>query len=107
MFTTNRPPRPRLTGPIFLYGLADIFGLTCVAIGGSWFLQKQPVLLANFPTSTAEAVACAVGGLAVMIWAVGHIYQEMSRQAPEIQAALETRTTRQAAESASRQADKT
>lgn len=89
MFNSQRPPRPQLTGKIFLYGLVDVFGLTCVALGGTWFFQHQPVLLRNFPTSTAEAVACAAGGVAVMIWAVGHIFQEMGKQAPLIQAEMD------------------
>lgn len=84
-----RPPRPRLTGKLFLYGLVDVFGLSCVAIGGSWFFAHKPVLFRDFPTSTVEAVACAAGGIAVMIWAVGHIYQEMGKQAPAVQADID------------------
>ncbi len=89
MFNTQRPPRPRLTGKIFLYGLADIFGLTCIAIGGTWFLTGKPAVLRDFPTSTAEALICAAGGVAVMIWAVGHIFQEMGKQVPVIQAGID------------------
>lgn len=84
-----RPPRPRLTGKIFLYGLIDVFGLTCVAIGGTWFYQRKPVLFRDFPTSTAEAVACAAGGIAVMIWAVGQVFKEMGKQAPAVQAEID------------------
>jgi hypothetical protein len=86
MFTTNRPPRPKLTGPIMLYALADVFGLSCVAIGGSWFAAGKGTLLANFPTSTAEAVACTAGGLVVMFWSVARILREIAKQAPEMQA---------------------
>lgn len=89
MLTNRNAPRPKLTGKIFLYGLVDIFGLTCVAIGGTWFLEHKPVLLHDFPTSTAEALSCAAGGFAVMIWAVGHIFQEMGKQAPAIEAAFD------------------
>ncbi|MGE5769062.1 MAG: hypothetical protein ACM32G_02065 [Betaproteobacteria bacterium] len=86
MFTTNPPPRPKLTGPIMLYALADVFGLSCVAIGGSWFAAGKGALLANFPTSTAEAVACTAGGLVVMFWSVARILREIAKQAPEMQA---------------------
>ncbi|QLQ24895.1 MAG: hypothetical protein HZT41_08530 [Dechloromonas sp.] len=86
MFPTTRPPRPRLTGRIFAYGMADVFGLSCVAIGASWFAAGRGAILASFPTSTAEAVICIVGGVAVMIWSVARILREIARQAPEMQA---------------------
>lgn len=89
MISTTRPPRPRLTGPIFLYGMIDVFGLSCVGIGASWFAAGKGAILANFPTSTVEAVACALGGAAVMIWAVSRILREIARQAPEMQAKYE------------------
>ena len=81
-----RPPRPNLTGPIFLYALADVFGLACVAIGASWFVAGKGAILANFPTSAVEAVACTAGGVAVMLWAVARILRELARQAPQMQA---------------------
>ena len=81
-----RPPRPRLTGRIFAYALVDVFGLSCVGIGASWFAAGKGAILANFPTSAAEAVACTAGGAAVMIWAVAHILREIAKQAPEMQA---------------------
>jgi hypothetical protein len=81
-----RPPRPRLTGRIAAYALADVFGLTCVGIGASWFAAGKGAILANFPSSLAEAVACTAGGLAVMIWAVARILREIAKQAPEMQA---------------------
>jgi len=83
---SRRPARPRLTGRIFAYALADVFGLTCVAIGASWFAAGKGAILANFPTSTAEAVACTAGGVAVMIWAVARILREIAKQGPEMQA---------------------
>ena len=86
MLSTIRPPRPRLTGPIFAYGLADVFGLSCVALGASWFAAGKGAILANFPGLTAEAVACVAGGVVVMIWAVSRILREIARQAPEMQA---------------------
>ena len=84
-----RAPRPTLTGPIFGYALIDVFGLSCVGIGASWFAAGKGALLANFPTSTAEAVACTAGGAAVMVWAVSRILREIAKQAPEMQAKYE------------------
>lgn len=86
MLNRLRPPRPRLTGPIFAYALADVFGLSCVGIGASWFAAGKGAILANFPTSTAEAVACTAGGVVVMVWAVSRILREIAKQAPEMQA---------------------
>lgn len=82
----NRPPRPSLTGPIFLYALADVFGLSCVAIGASWFAAGRGAILAGFPNSAVEAVACTAGGLVVMLWSIGRILREIARQAPALQA---------------------
>ena len=81
-----RPPRPSLTGLIVLYALADMFGLACVAIGASWFAAGKGAILADFPNSMAEAVACTAGGVAVMLWAVARILRELAKQAPEMQA---------------------
>lgn len=80
----TRPPRPRLTGPIFLYALADVFGLACIAIGASWFAGGKGAILANFPSSAVEAVACTAGGIVVMLWAVARILREIAKQAPEM-----------------------
>ena len=85
MLSTIRPPRPRLTGRIFAYALADVFGLTCVALGASWFAAGKGAIFSGFPASTVEAVACTAGGVAVMIWAVSRILRELARQAPEMQ----------------------
>jgi hypothetical protein len=89
MLSTIRPPRPRLTGRIFLYGMIDVFGLFCVGIGASWFAAGKGAILTNFPSSTAEAVACTVGGAVVMLWAVSRILREIAAQAPEMQAKYE------------------
>lgn len=83
---STRPPRPTLTGPIFLYALIDVFGLACVGIGASWFAAGKGAILAGFPTSTVEAVACTAGGVAVMLWAVARILREIAKQAPQMQA---------------------
>lgn len=83
---SKRPPRPALTGPIFLYALIDMFGLACVGIGASWFANGKGAILRGFPTSTVEAVACTAGGAAVMLWAAAHILRELAKQAPEMKA---------------------
>lgn len=87
--TTNRPPRPKLTGPILGYALVDVFGLSCVGIGASWFAGGKGAILTNFPTSAVEAVACTAGGVAVMIWSVARILREIAKQAPQMQAKYE------------------
>ncbi|MBU1365296.1 MAG: hypothetical protein KKE51_15890 [Gammaproteobacteria bacterium] len=87
---STRPPRPVLTGPIFLYALVDMFGLACVGIGASWFAAGKGAILADFPTSTVEAVACTAGGVAVMLWAVTRILRELAKQAPEMKARFDT-----------------
>ena len=87
--STNRPPRPELTGRIALYGLVDVFGLSCVGIGASWFAAGKGAILTNFPTSTAEAVVCTLGGTAVMIWSVSRILREIAKQGPQMQAKYE------------------
>ncbi|MCK6390726.1 MAG: hypothetical protein L6Q40_06850 [Azonexus sp.] len=81
-----RPPRPRLTGRIAGYALADVFGLTCLALGVSWFATGKGTIIEGFPGSTAEAVACTAGGVVVMFWAVTRILRELSKQGPEMQA---------------------
>ncbi len=86
MLSPIRPPRPSLTWPIFGYAMADVFGLSCVGIGASWFAAGKGAIFAHFPTSTAEAVACTAGGVVVMIWAVARILREIAKQAPEMQA---------------------
>ena len=86
MFPMHRPPRPRLTARIMLYALADIFGLTCVALGGAWFVIGKGAILESFPGSAAEAIAAIAGGAAVMVWAVARILRELALQGPEMQA---------------------
>lgn len=80
-----RPPRPRLTARIAAYALADVFGLTCVALGASWFAMGKGALFEGFPASTAEAVACLAGGVVVMFWAVARILRELAKQSTEMQ----------------------
>lgn len=87
--TAHRPPRPRLTGTIALYALGDVFGLSCVAIGASYFIADKGAIFSGFPASTAEAVACTAGGIVVMFWSVARILREIAKQAPEMQAKFE------------------
>ena len=84
-----KAPRPQLTGRIFAYALVDIFGLTCVALGATWFATGKGAILPNFPSSMVEAVIAIVGGAAVMIWAVARVLRELAKQAPELQAKYE------------------
>ncbi len=90
MIPMTRPPRPKLTGRIFAYALVDVFGLFCVGVGASWFAAGKGAILTNFPTSAAEAVACTVGGIVVMLWAVSRILRELAKQAPEMQVKYDT-----------------
>lgn len=83
--TAFRPPRPRLTARILAYALVDVFGLSCVALGASWFAAGKGAIFAHFPASTVEAVACTAGGVVVMFWAVARILREINKQAPEMQ----------------------
>lgn len=82
----NRPPRPRLTGPILLYAVLDIAGLTVLSLGGSWFIAGKGAIISGFPASLAEAVVCTAGGLLLMFWAVARLLREIMKQGPEMQA---------------------
>ena len=61
------PPSDRHDCPL---RLGDVFGLSCVAIGASYFIADKGAIFSNFPMSTAEAVACTAGGVVVMFWSV-------------------------------------
>jgi hypothetical protein len=84
--------------------MLDVFGLSCVGIGASWFAAGKPVILAHFPGSIAEAVACTAGGIVVMFWAVGRILREIAKQAPAIQARSDTSSAARPPEKAERSA---
>lgn len=86
MLAPTHPPRPRLTAKIALFALIDVFGLLGVALGGSWFAQGKSALMADFPTSPAEAAASLLAGVVLMFWAASRILRELARQAPEMQA---------------------
>lgn len=86
MLSPHRPPRPDLTLKILAYALADVFGLACIAIGATWFVDRKGLFVSGFPSSLAEAVACTAGGVAVMFWAVSRILREINRQGPALQA---------------------
>ena len=85
MSLMNRPPRPRMTGLIALYALGDVFGLSCFAMGVSWFAIGKGAFFVSFPTSIAEAAVCAIGGIVVVIWSAGHIMREIQKQGPDLQ----------------------
>lgn len=85
MLNPIRAPRPRLTLRILGFACADIFGLTTLAIGATWFIDKKPAVLATFPGSMAEAIVCSAGGIVVMTWGVINVLKELSKQAPEMQ----------------------
>jgi len=51
------------------YALAGVYGLFCLAVGGSWFVAGKGAIVAGFPSSLAEAAACSAGGVAVTLWA--------------------------------------
>ncbi|MCL2523609.1 MAG: hypothetical protein FWF20_08130 [Betaproteobacteria bacterium] len=71
-----RPFLSRLDRRIVLLALAGFFGLFCAILGGSWFVAGKGAILAGVPASLAEAVACAAGGSAVLLWAVARIRGE-------------------------------
>lgn len=79
-----------MTRKIFGYALADVFGLSCVGIGASWVASGKGAILANFPTSTVEAVACTAGGAVIMLWSVARILREIGKQAPVMQVEYDT-----------------
>jgi hypothetical protein len=65
--------KPRLLA----FAVADLFGVLCVVLGGSWFILGKGGLFGGFPNSPAEAVAAIAGGIAVMIWAVAKLLREI------------------------------
>ena len=86
MFTNRiRGPRPQMTWRILGYALVDIFGITLLSVGATWFVEKRPMLIHSFPTSMAEAAVSTIGGLVIMIWAVAHVLKELTRQSDAMQ----------------------
>lgn len=71
---------PNRQARIAAYALAGLYGLACLVIGASWFFVGKGTLVAGFPSTLAEAVACAGGGTAVIAWAVARLRREL--QAP-------------------------
>ncbi len=67
------------TPRLLAFALADLFGVFCVVVGGSWFLFGKGAVLAGFPNSLAEAVAALAGGIAVMFWAAARLLGELRR----------------------------
>lgn len=73
-------PLPRLLA----YLAADLFGFVCLALGVAWFAGGPGAIIEHFPASSAEALASAAGGLAVIIWAMTRILQTLGRMAPPL-----------------------
>lgn len=73
-------PRPRLTPRIALFGLIDVLGMTLLAIGAAFVAYAKPVLFSNFPTTSAEAWGCIILGIALMLWSVAQVLQEILKQ---------------------------
>lgn len=67
---------------LLLYLAAELFGFACLALGASWFVGASDFLPGDFPATTAEALASAAGGLAVIAWALTRILQTLGRLAP-------------------------
>jgi hypothetical protein len=67
----------RLVARIAAYATADLFGLFCLFLGINGLLGKSPMIIDNFPQSTAEAYASAVGGVLVMLWAMSRMLREV------------------------------
>ncbi len=70
-------PRSRLTWKIFLYGLLDVIGTGLFASGALWLFRGLPLFFRGFPSTTAEALAALLGGLALMVFAVARILREL------------------------------
>lgn len=76
----SRRRRPQFTLKILLYAICDVAGMILLSSGGLWLARGQALFVAGFPTSTAEAIALTVIGLALMLWAAGRILRELLRQ---------------------------
>lgn len=72
--------RPQLTLKILLYALCDVAGMILLSSGALWLTRGQALFVAGFPSSSAEAIALTVGGLALMLWAAGRILRERLRR---------------------------
>jgi membrane protein implicated in regulation of membrane protease activity len=75
-----RRQRPQLTAKILLYALCDVAGMILLASGALWLARGQALFVADFPSSSAEAIALTVIGLALMLWAAGRILRELLKR---------------------------
>lgn len=69
--------RPQLTLKILFYAVFDVVGIVLFATGLMWLTREQALFVRGFPTSTAEALAATVIGLALMIWAAAQILRQL------------------------------
>jgi len=75
--------RPQLTFKILFYAVFDVVGMVSFATGAMWLVRQQALFVKGFPTTTLEAVAAALGGLLLMIWAAAQIIREMLTRASD------------------------
>lgn len=84
----RRAPRPHLTLAILGWAVVDVLGLVALSSGAMYLARGHALFLPRFPTTTGEAVACAVIGLALMLWAAARILREVLKQAPRMNAEM-------------------
>ena len=72
--------RPQLTFKILFYAAFDVAGMVLFATGAMWLAREQALFIRIFPTSTMEALAVLVGGLALMLWAASRILRELLKR---------------------------
>jgi hypothetical protein len=75
-----RRQRPQLTLKILLYAICDVAGMILLSSGALWLARGQALFVAGFPSSTAEAIAVTLSGLALMVWAAGRILRELLKR---------------------------
>ena len=73
--------RPKLTRRLTFFMLIDGLGLTLFSVGIASLKSGGPVLFANFPTTTAEAVVSLLAGVAIMLYGVVQVMKEIGNQA--------------------------
>lgn len=72
--------RPKLTRRLTFFMLIDGLGLLLFSIGIASLKSGGPVLFANFPTSTAEAVVSLLAGITIMLYGVVQVMKEIGSQ---------------------------
>ena len=73
--------RPQLTLKIMLYAAFDVLGIILFATGVMWLTRGQELFVRGFPSSTWQAVAATLIGLALMIWAAAQILRQLLQTA--------------------------